>query len=100
MKTPEQILIRPLLTEKRMRQQEELGHYAFEVARDANKIDIKRAVEQKFDVVVKDVRTMWVKGKAKRLNTRRGLTQGRRRSWKRAIVVLREGDSIELFEGR
>jgi large subunit ribosomal protein L23 len=100
MKSPEEILLRPILTEKRLKEQEERGHYAFEVTRDANKIDIKRAVEQKFDVVVKDVRTMVVKGKAKRMNTRRGLTQGKRRTWKKAIVALREGDSIDFFEGR
>ncbi len=100
MKSPEEILVRPLLTEKRLQKQEEIGHYAFEVARDANKIDIKRAVEQKFDVAVRHVRTMVVKGKSKRMNTRRGLTQGRRRTWKKAIVALREGDSIDFFEGR
>ena len=72
----------------------------FQVLRDANKIEIKRAVESKFNVVVKDVKTINVKGKSKRMNTRRGLTSGRRAGWKKAVVTLIEGHSIDFFEGQ
>ncbi len=91
-------IIRPLLTEKMLKVQETYGHYAFVVHNDANKIEIKQAVERKFDVTVDDVRTVQVKGKRKQMNTRRGLTSGRRSNWKKAIVTLREGDSIDFFE--
>ncbi len=99
MKLPESILIKPLLTEKAMNLGEKRRQYLFKVARDANKIEIKQAVETKFNVEVEKVRTMIVKGKSKRLNTRRGMTFGRRPSWKKAIVTLKEGHTIELFEG-
>jgi large subunit ribosomal protein L23 len=91
-------IIRPLLTEKMLKVQDTHGHYAFVVHNDANKIEIKQAVERKFDVTVDDVRTVQVKGKRKQMNTRRGLTRGRRSNWKKAIVTLREGDSIDFFE--
>ncbi|RMD86822.1 MAG: 50S ribosomal protein L23 [Calditrichaeota bacterium] len=99
MKNPETILIRPLLTEKMLDLQEKANKYAFQVARDANKIEIKKAVEAKFGVLVEHVRTMNVKGKSKRMNTRRGITRGRRSNWKKAIVTLKEGYSIDFFGG-
>jgi large subunit ribosomal protein L23 len=67
---------------------------AFKVARNANKIEIRRAVEELFDVSVRTVRTISVTGKVKRL----GRFEGKRASWKKAIVTLREGDTIEFFE--
>lgn len=99
MKLSEIILIKPLLTEKILRLQEERGKYAFHVARDANKIEIKKAVEKKFGVQVAKVHTINVKGKSKRMNTRRGLTRGKRADWKKAIVTLREGQTIDFFQG-
>lgn len=97
MKTPETIIRRPILTEKYAG--EEGGHvYAFKVARDANKIEIKHAVEVRFNVEVEEVRTQIVKGKRKRMNTRRGLTFGRRSSWKKAIVTLAPGEHIDFLE--
>ena len=99
MRLPETVLRRPLLTEKALNLQERNRQYAFEVLRDANKIEIKYAVETKFDVTVEGVRTVVVKGKRKRMNTRRGLTFGKRSTWKKAVVTLKEGDKIELFEG-
>ncbi|HFE53888.1 MAG TPA: 50S ribosomal protein L23 [Bacteroidetes bacterium] len=99
MKTPYEILIRPILTEKMLSQQENLRKYAFEVDRRATKIDIKRAVEARFDVSVEKVNTITVHGKSKRQQTRRGLTRGKSRSWKKAIVTLRPGDSIDFFAG-
>ena len=97
MKAADAILLRPVLTEKMLRQQESRNSYGFEVARDANKLEIKRAVQEKFKVVVKDVRTINIKGKSKRQNTRRGLTSGFRRDWKKAVVTLRKGDNIDFF---
>jgi large subunit ribosomal protein L23 len=93
------VLVRPLLTEKMLKLQETDGKYAFVVAQDANKIEIKKAVEKKFDVTVDNVNTIAVKGKRKQMNTQRGITKGSRSSWKKAIVTLREGDSIDFFEG-
>ena len=99
MKMQFSIIRKPILTEKILKLQETSGEYAFEVHPQATKIDIKRAIENKFDVIVENVRTMNVKGKTKQMNTRRGLTKGRRPNWRKAIVRLREGDSIDFFEG-
>ena len=93
-----EILKRPILTEKMLKLQELKRQYAFEVERKSGKIEIKRAIQDKFDVTVENVNIIVVKGKAKRLNTRRGVTQGKRSDWKKAIVTLREGDSINFFE--
>ena len=98
MKVTESILIKPLLTEKVLGAQEEERKYAFQVAGNANKIEIKKAVETKFDVLVDNVHTMKVKGKSKRMNTRKGITRGRRSDWKKAIITLREGFSIDFFQ--
>lgn len=69
--------------------------YCFKVAKDANKIEIKNAIEEIFKVTVVNVNTVNVHGKMKRM----GRTQGMTASWKKAVVTLREGDSIEVFEG-
>ncbi|MFQ5636963.1 MAG: 50S ribosomal protein L23 [bacterium] len=98
MKAGRSLLIRPLLTEKMLGLQEDYRKYAFEVARDANKIEIKDAIEVKFSVSVDSVRMVNVKGKSKRMNTRRGMTHGKRSDWKKAIVTLREGDTIDFFQ--
>ncbi|MEM6325925.1 MAG: 50S ribosomal protein L23 [Bacteroidota bacterium] len=91
------ILIEPLLTEKTARLMEE-GHYAFKVAKGANKIQIRAAVEERYpDVEVKEVRTMIVRGKRRRQFTRRGAVQGRTTGFKKAIVTLRSGE-IDLYE--
>jgi large subunit ribosomal protein L23 len=96
----QKILIRPIVTEKFLKLQEEKKRqYAFEVAQDVNKIEIKNAVEKKFDVAVDQVRTLNSKGKTKQMNTRRGITKGKRPDVKKAIVTLREGDSIDFFGG-
>lgn len=98
MKNQRQVLVRPIITEKMLKMQEEQGKYGFVVNLDANKIDIKGAVEKKFDVSVDSVSTIVVKGKTKQSNTRRGITKGKRPDWKKAIVTLREGDKIDFFE--
>ncbi len=89
------IIKRPLVTEKSSRQKESRNQYVFEVHPRANKIEIKRAVEQLFKVRVDRVNVLGVHGKMKRL----GRNVGRRPDWKKAIVRLREGDRIDLFEG-
>ena len=90
-----QILVRPLVTEKSHEQLDRHGAYTFVVANDANKIEIAHAIEKQFNVKVKDVRTMRYAGKEKRM----GRFMGRKASWKKAVVTLAEGDSIEIFEG-
>lgn len=92
------ILIEPIVTEKMTRLMEEGRHYAFRVAKDANKIQIKRAVEQRYPhVEVKEVRTMVVRGKRKRQFTRKGLLEGKRAAYKKAIVTLKSGE-IDFYE--
>jgi large subunit ribosomal protein L23 len=88
------ILRKPLLTEKIARVQDTHNQYAFEVDPVANKIEIKRAVEKKYEVHVLDVQTMNVRGKVKRL----GRFHGKRADWKKAIVTLKPGDKIELAQ--
>ncbi len=91
------ILKRPIVTEK-MTAQQEKGMYAFEVEGGANKIEVARAVEKKFNVTVLEVRTQVVKGKTKTQMTRKGRFTGRTSAWKKAIVRLKEGDKIEFFQ--
>jgi len=90
-----QVVLKPLLTEKGTRLKEEGNQYIFRVAKTANKVEIQRAIEQLFKVTVLNVRTARVPGKVKRL----GRFEGRRPDWKKAIATLKEGDSIELYEG-
>jgi large subunit ribosomal protein L23 len=93
------ILIRPLVTEK-LTAQMERGHYAFQVAKEANKIEIRKAIEARYpDIDVKEVRTMIVRGKRKRQMTRRGVQEGRKAAYKKAIVTLKPGsEQIDFFE--
>jgi large subunit ribosomal protein L23 len=92
---PHQIIIRPVISEKSYNLIESDGQYTFQVDRRANKNQIKRAVENAFDVSVAKVNTVIVKSKPKR----QGLTRGRTATWKKAVVKLTEGERIELFEG-
>jgi large subunit ribosomal protein L23 len=87
------IIIRPLVTEKSTHLQTTRNNYAFEVHRDANKSQIKQAVERLYNVQVLDVRTMNRKGKPRRAGRKMGHTG----VWKRAMVVLEENSRIELF---
>jgi large subunit ribosomal protein L23 len=94
--TPEQIVKRPLiLTEKGSLLREQENQYAFEVAREANKAEIRNAVESLFNVKVEHVRTLIVRGRMRRMGRGHSKTQ----NWKKAIVQLKEGDSIDFFEG-
>lgn len=94
MRDPRTIVRKVLITEKGTVQRELRNEYTFEVERDANKIEIKRAVETIFNVKVADVRTMQMRGKLKR----QGRFAGRRNDWKKAIVKLLPDQKIELFE--
>lgn len=91
---PYEVLRRPVITEKSTLQQE-LSKYVFEVNRDANKAQVKEAVEMAFDVKVLAVHVSTVRGKMRRM----GRTMGRTPDWKKAIVTLRSGDRIAFFEG-
>ena len=91
---PRNIVRRARITEKGTKIREGQNGYLFEVARDANKIQIKQAVEEIFNVKVATIRTLRVHGKPKRV----GRYAGHRPDWKKAIVTLKKGQTIELFE--
>ena len=93
MKPLHQIIRKPLITEKTSLQKEVGQIVAFEVSLDANKIEIKQAIEKAFDVKVKSVNTSLVAGKVKRV----GRQFGKRSNWKKAYVTLEEGSSIDFF---
>lgn len=93
--TAQDIVIKPIITEKSMGGLQE-NKYTFKVAKNANKIEIAKAVEELFGVQVASVNTMNVRGRAKRVGMNRGVTP----SWKKAIVTLKEGSkTIEFFDG-
>ncbi len=92
------IIKRPLLTEKAMKNNAD-GIYAFEVTPNANKIEIKKAIESLFEVEVESVRTLRIKGKIKVRHTRSGLMRGRKPNMKKAYVTLKKGQSIDLVSG-
>ena len=89
------VIQRPIITEKSTLLKEEANKVVFAVDRRANKIEIKNAVEHIFNVKVLDVHVMNYVGKRKRV----GRSQGRRPDWKKAVLTLKQGDSIEFFEG-
>jgi large subunit ribosomal protein L23 len=89
-----QVIIRPVVSEKSYALAT-VGKYTFRVHPDAHKTQIKQAIEQLFGVGVIDVRTAAVPSKPKR----RGYTAGRTRAWKKAVVQVREGDTIPIFQG-
>lgn len=95
---PSDVLIRPLLTEKANKQSEKSHRYTFEVGRGANKLEITKAVEGMYNVTVADVKTMVVPAKQKSRYTKAGIISGRKPSYKKAVVVLSEGDTIDIFE--
>ena len=94
MKDLSQVVRKPLVTERFADLRERDNKFIFEVHPDANKHEIRRAIEHYFGVKVTEVRTMNVRGKVKRL----GRFSGKRADWKKAIVTLAEGDSIDLFD--
>ncbi len=92
MKDPREVIIRPIITENSYDMMEE-NVYTFEVAKDSNKVEIRQAVEALFNVHVVKVSTLNVKSKPKRVRVQAGRT----RTWKKAMVTLAAGESIELF---
>ena len=89
------VIVRPVISEKSFQLVQAHNQYTFRVLDGAHKTEIRQAIEDLFDVTVTDVRTVSVQGKPKR----RGYTSGRTREWKKAVVQVRQGDTIELFEG-
>ena len=91
------ILIRPIVTEKMTAQGEDFNRYGFVVAKDANKLQIKQAVEELYDVKVAEVNTMRYAGKRKQRYTKSGISVGRTASYKKAVVTLAEGEVIDFY---
>ena len=94
---PSDILIKPILTEKANAQQESLRRYAFKVARKANKLEIKKAIESFYGVTVTDVNTSVVPGKNRSRFTKAGVISGRKPAYKKAFVTVAEGENIDLY---
>ena len=92
-----EVLVNPILTEKANAQQEKLRRYAFKVNRKANKLEIKKAVEEFYGVTVTDVNTAVAPGKNKTRYTKAGFIQGAKPSYKKAFVTVAEGESIDLY---
>ena len=99
----QKLLIKPVLTEKMAIMQERENKYAFIVEKSANKVQIKNAIEKKFDVIVSKVATMNINGKLKQMTTKSNgrtiRTQGRRSSYKKTIITLQDGYSIDFISG-
>jgi large subunit ribosomal protein L23 len=92
-----EILIKPILTEKANAQQDTLRRYAFKVARKANKLEIKKAIESFYGGSVTDVNTAVQPGKNKTRFTKKGFVQGRKPAFKKAYVTVAEGETIDLY---
>ena len=91
------ILIKPILTEKANGQQEKLRRYAFKVAKKANKLEIKKAIETFYGVTVVNVNTAVVPAKSKSRFTKAGVISGRKPGYKKAFVTVAEGETIDLY---
>ncbi len=91
------IIVRPVVTEKMNAQADGLKKYGFIVDKKANKVQIKRAVENLYGVTVESVNTMFYAGKRKSRFTRTGYVAGRRNAFKKAVITLREGDMIDFY---
>jgi large subunit ribosomal protein L23 len=91
------IIVKPVVTEKMNAQAEGLKKYGFIVNKKANKVQIKRAVENLYGVTVESVNTMYYAGKRKSRFTRTGYVSGRQNAFKKAVVTLREGDIIDFY---
>ena len=92
-----QVLIKPIISEKSETLSGDLGRYSFIVSRRANKIEIRKAVEEMYSVNVSSVNTMVMPGKAKSRNTKSGVIKGSISSYKKAIVKLADGEEIDFF---
>ena len=92
-----EVLVKPILSEKANNQQEKLRRYAFRVHRRANKLEIKKAIEEFYGVSVEDVNTVVVPGKNKTRYTKAGFIKGVKPSFKKAYVTVAKGESIDLY---
>ena len=92
-----EILLKPIVTEKMTLQGESLNRYGFVVDKRANKVQIKKAVEEMYGVTVNSVNTQCTAGKLKTRYTKAGLIKGRKASQKKAIITLKEGDKIDFY---
>ena len=92
-----EVLIKPILSEKINKQTEKMNRYAFVVGRKANKIEIKKAVEEFYGVQVTNVNTSVTPGKAKSRNTKAGVVSGRKPAKKKAYVTVADGETIDLY---
>ena len=95
MKSSEDVIINPIVSEKSMNLVQEENTYAFKVVKNSNKVEIKKAIEDLFNVEVIDVRTANMHGKIRSM----GRNEGKRPDWKKAYVTLAQGDNIEVVEG-
>ena len=97
------VIIRPILSEKGTMLGQALNKYVFEVAKQCNKLEIKEVIEEKFNVTVKKVATMNFQGKSKNMSIRSNghvlRTRGNRSSWKKAIVTLEKGSTLDILSG-
>lgn len=91
------ILIRPVITEKSTKSGEKAGKYVFRVAKDANKLEIKKAVETTYNVQVEAVNTLVNPGKKKVRFTKQGVASGMKPSYKKAVVTLKKGEAIDFY---
>ena len=91
------IIIKPIVTEKMTQLGDKLNRYGFRVQKDANKIEIKQAVEALYDVTVNEVNTMVVAAKKKSRFTKGGVVKGSASAYKKAIVTVKEGDKIDFY---
>jgi large subunit ribosomal protein L23 len=98
MRDPRGIILEPILTEKALRLKDELNQYIFKVKENANKIEIKQALEKRFEVTVKSVRVMNVSGKLRQRFTRTGRVSGYNSGFKKAVVTLEEGSKLDFLE--
>jgi len=94
---PSDVLIKPILTEKANAQQDTLRRYAFKVAKKANKLEIKKAIESFYGVTVTNVNTSVTPAKNKSRFTKAGVISGRKPSYKKAYVTVAEGENIDLY---
>ena len=91
------ILLKPIVTEKMTSQGDKYNRYGFIVAKNANKLQIKKAVEELYEVTVDSVNTMRYGGKIKTRNTKSGLLKGRTSATKKAVITLAEGNKIDFY---
>ena len=91
------IIVKPIVTEKMTKLSEKLNRYGFRVQKGANKIEIKQAVEKMYEVTVTDVNTLIVAPKKKSRNTKSGVVKGKTTPYKKAIITVKTGDSIDFY---